>query len=146
MKKSSKRKPRPIYNPMIVVNHTCGDELEIANWNTLNAFTHGVADEAHYKHFVDMANILQIAGQLRPQYSLMAEFIINEVIPLLEAVKERLARIGKLGLAGGDLDILREFIMLYTAFWKQETSGFLVECQQQMQLFYAELVKNGVTV
>lgn len=124
---------------MMVVQHICGDELEIANYTTLDAFRYGVADASHYKHFVDMANILLIAGTLRKPAAILAEFIENDVMPILSSVKTRFDRVGKLGLAGGDIDVLRDFIQVYTAFWKQESSDFLVKCQQQMQAFYAEL-------
>lgn len=139
MRKSSKRKSRPIYKPLMVVNFTCGDELEIANYAALDAFRYGVADESHFRHFNDMANILLIAGTLRPQNALLAEFIKADVAPILASIKQRFERVGKLGLAGGDIDVLREFIMVYTAFWKQESSGFLVECQTQMNRYYSEL-------
>ena len=139
MKKQSKRKIRPIYKPLLVVNFTCGQELEIANYTTLDAFRYGVADETHFKHFNDMANILLIAGTLRTETEVLAEFIEGDVMPILTSIKTRFERVGKLGLAGGDIDILRDFIQVYTAYWKQESSGFLVECQQQMQRFYKEL-------
>lgn len=143
MKKSCKRKPRPIYYPMLVIESICGDELEIANYQCLNAFTHGVAEESHFRHFNDMANILLIAGTLRKQAALLAEFIEQDVMPILASIKNRFERVGKLGLAGGDIDVLREFIQVYTAFWKQESSGFLVECQSQMQVFYKELEEKN---
>jgi hypothetical protein len=139
MRKSCKRKQRPIYKPMMVVNFTCGQELEIANYTTLDAFRYGVADESHFRHFNDMANILLIAGTLRKEAETLAEFITNDVMPILTSIKARFERVGKLGLAGGDIDILRDFIQVYTAYWRQESSGFLVECQTQMQRFYREI-------
>jgi len=144
MRKICKRKARPIYKPMLVINFTCGQELEIANYTTLDAFRYGVADESHFRHFNDMANILLIAGTLRKQAALLAEFIEQDVAPILASIKKRFERVGKLGLAGGDIDILREFIQVYTAFWKQESSRFLVECQRQMQEFYKELEEKRV--
>jgi hypothetical protein len=141
MKKQSHRKPRPVYYPMLVINHTTGQELEIANWNCLNAFMHGVADESHFKHFNDMANVLIIAGTLRPEAKLMAEFIEHDVVPILQSIKTRFEKVGKLGLAGGDIEVLRDFIKVYTAYWKQESSTFLVECQTQMQAYYQELAE-----
>ena len=127
---------------MLVVNFTCGQELEIANYTTLDAFRYGVADVSHFKHFNDMANILLIAGTLRKEAKVLAEFIEGDVMPILSAIKARFERVGKLGLAGGDIDILRDFIQVYTAYWRQESSGFLVECQTQMRLFYQELAQK----
>ena len=132
-------KPKPVYYPMLVIDHACGKDLEIANWSCLNAFMRGVADESHFKHFNDMANVLLIAGTLKPKAVELAEFIEADVVPILQSVKTRFEKVGKLGLAGGDIEVLRDFIKVYTAFWRQESSGFLVECQTQMQAFYKEL-------
>lgn len=139
MKKSSKRTPRPIYKPMLVINHTIGEKLESANYAALSAFQYGVADESHFMHFNDMANMLLIAGSIRKEAALLAEFIENDVAPILTDIKKRFERIGKLGLAGGDIDVLRDFIKIYNAYWKQESSGFLIECQTQMNRYYAEI-------
>lgn len=140
MKKPRKAyKPKPTYYPMLVIDSICGQELEIANWNCLNAFMHGMANEAHFKHFTDMANVLLIAGTLHDDAALMAEFVQYDVVPVLQSIKARYEKVGRFGLTGGDVDVLRDFINVYTKYWKQESSGFLVECQTQMQLYYKEI-------
>lgn len=136
MRKQTHRKPRPIHYPMLVIDHVCGQELEIANWNCLNAFMHGLAAVSHFKHLNDMANVLIIAGTLRKEAKLMAEFVENDVVPILQSIKNRFEKVGRLGLTGGDIEVLRDFIKVYNAYWKQESSTFLVECQTQMQLYY----------
>lgn len=139
MRKQSKRKPRPTYYPMLVIDHVCGKELEIANWNCLNAFMRGVADESHFKHFNDMANVLLIAGTIKQKAALLAEFIEGDVLPVLMSIKTRYEQCGKFGLAGGDVDILRDFINVYIEYWRWESSNFLVQCQTEMQAYYASL-------
>lgn len=136
MKVKKQYKPKPKSLPMLV-NRFVNDSIEGAEeLAMLHAFQYGTATRKDYDYLVRMANMLNIASQMRgaiPQES------INAVNFLARLILERYQRTGKFGVNGDELSALRDVVTFYNSFWKRTSTTFYNDCIFQLNEFYAQL-------
>jgi hypothetical protein len=137
MRKQTHRKHTHASVPMLV-NRLLNENVETLQERAMiMAFQYGVATKQHYDYLVRMANMMNIANQLKP-----CDFTqdMSETINHLAAeIQERYNKHGKFGVSAHDLTTMRELAMAYDDYWKRQTTNLYNDCAYQLNAFYEEL-------
>ena len=124
---------------MLVMRTLHNTELEIRERMAVEALAKGFATENHYNTILDMQGILILAGCTEKHRRYAREYAENVIGPVLISIKERYSRTGKLGCAGGELKILKEFIKFYKSFWVRQPTELYITACEELQKFYDSL-------
>ena len=144
MKRSKKHRPIHPSVPMLV-NRMVNETVEtLAEHNVIVAFRFKVAQKEHYDYLVRMANMLNIAYQCKPSDE--AHHIYNHLDALAKAIFERYGRVGKFGVLGDELTLMRKLVLAYDAYWKRQTTTLYNHCAYELNAFYAELAQEKADV
>lgn len=131
--------------PMLVARFIQEQEIETVEYMAVHAFAHGFATDEHFNFLRRLMNILLVAGQTDKNRKYALEYADKKVKPVLRAIEQRWQKTAKLGVAGKELQTLREFIAFYQEFWKKQTGALYVFCEEQVDAFYKELEEKRRT-
>lgn len=140
-KKRTKRyQPKPVHHPMLVTRKL-EENIEAMNENImLTAFQYGVATKEHFDYLTQMSNLLNIASN-KKQLKATSDYVTH-LMAIVKSILDRYHAKGKLGVAGEELQRLREFVRDYQQFWVRQTVGLYNECVAELNAFYAELAEK----
>ena len=125
--------------PMLVARFIQEQEIETVEYMAVHALAHGFATDQHFNFLRRMMNQLLIAGQTDKSRKYALEYADKIAKPVLRSIEQRWHKTHKLGVAGKELETLREFVAFYQAFWKKQTGALYVFCEEQVNAFYQEL-------
>lgn len=138
MKKRNKSyKPRQTSIPMLV-NREIHETVErLEEHQMLSAFQYGYAVKEHFDYLVQMANMLNIAGQQKNLKGLQA--YVDAINKIAGNIKGRYNLTNKFGTTATELTGMRDLVKFYDKFWKLQTTTFYNECVAELNAYYAEL-------
>lgn len=137
MKKQRPRKQIHASVPMLV-NRLLNENVEtLQELSMVMAFQYGVADKQHYDYLVRMANMMNIANQIKPcDFTNDMKEHINHLAADIQA---RYNKHGKFGVCAHDLMLMRELVLAYDDYWKRQTTNLYNECAAELNAFYEDL-------
>lgn len=121
----------------MLVNRFVNDSIEGAEeLAMLHAFQFGTAGRKDYDYLIRMANMLNIASQIKGEILKDTAEAINFLARL---ILERYERTGKFGVNGDELSALRDVVVFFDSFWKRQTTDLYNDCVYQLNQFYDRL-------
>jgi hypothetical protein len=125
--------------PMVVMRAIFNKELETKERIALNKFTMGVAQPADYELFLDMTNMLIVAGTSADDRKYAREYAETNVLPAIQSIKARHDKTGKLGLTARERKALISLIEFSYQFWARNPIDLYDRCGKELKAYYNEL-------
>jgi hypothetical protein len=125
--------------PMIIMRSVYNKDLETKERIALNKFTMGVAQPADYELFLDMTNMLIVAGTSSEENRYAKDYAESTTLPALQSIKARYDKTGKLGLAAQERKVLIGLIEFSYQFWARNPIDLYHTCGQELKAYYNEL-------
>lgn len=134
-------KPRSVGMPSLVGRELFMKEEMIKERSMITAFSFGHATYVHWERLVWMANILNIAGQVKSdELTKQSALFMNEVATDILA---RQKRTGKFGVTGPQRQHLINLANKYEEFWQRQTSVFYNKCLDELYSYYDSLKEKA---
>ena len=124
---------------MLVVRTMNNTGMELQERACILAFSMGVANQKHFDLLLLMMNLLLVAGQTDEKRKYALTYAEVTIRPVMESIKARYKKTGKLGVAGTELQALKEFIEFNREFWKRQPGELYAFAVEQVEEFYKEL-------
>ena len=131
MRKHSRRKVRPCSAPMLVSRGIHNTDIEIRERMFVEAFANGYAGKEHFDNLTDMRNVLVIAAAHKDDQHTID--ICNAMSIPLQAIRERHAKTGRMGVTGEELKMMRVFVEVYRDWWLMQTVGLYEKACDELQ-------------
>lgn len=128
--------------PMIVMRSMFNKSMETRERMALNKFTMGVATQDDYALFMDMANMLVIAGTSDEGREYARIYAEDTVLPALAGIKNRWDKAGKLGLSAQERKVLIGLIEFSYQFWMRQPIDLYARCGAELLAYKKELVER----
>jgi hypothetical protein len=125
--------------PMIIMRSIYNKDLETKERVALNKFTMGVAQPADYELFLDMTNMLIVAGTSADDRKYAREYAEGTALPALQGIKARFDKTGKLGLNAQERKTLIALIEFSYQFWARNPIDLYQQCGLELKAYYNEL-------
>lgn len=139
MRKSARRKaekPRP---PMLVMRECVNKELETQELMAVHAFARGFATKKHFDLLMDMVNLLLLAGTASDETAYAQKYAEEVLIPMMNGVKARYDKTGKLGVSAAELSVMREMVEWSRQFWVRQPIELFHAAAEELRAFYVEV-------
>lgn len=118
MRKRGKYVRRPVSPPMIVCRGLQQDNLETKERIIVESFALGFADEYHLHAIQDMSNVLSLAAEYKKDDS--AKTMCEAMKICILNIMDRHKKTGRYGASGDELNLMREFVGVYSDFWLRQ--------------------------
>jgi hypothetical protein len=125
--------------PMVVMRSIFNKELETKERIALNKFTMGVAQPADYELFLDMTNMLIVAGTSADERKYARDYAETTALPAIQSIKARYDKTGKLGLTAHERKVLINLIEFSYQFWARNPIDLFHQCGRELKAYYNEL-------
>lgn len=111
--------------PAMVLREINANQMELKEQAMYLAFQRGVATSQHYYILIDIGNLLMLAGSSDESRQYALDYVKREVQPVVDSIRERFKRTGKIGASGPELVAIRKLIDWNIAFWKRQPGELL---------------------
>ena len=125
--------------PVLVTRTINQTKLETLERMTVNAFTQGHAQKKDFDILMEMMNVLLVAGHSSNERTYAKEYVEQKIRPVMESIKSRYDRTGKLGVTMPEKRQLIEFVDFNDYFWIRQPAELFITCEREVLKFYAEL-------
>ena len=120
-KRCHTRTVRPVKPPMLINRGLINDDLETRERQFVEAFAGGWATVVHFDNLADMRDCLILAAEVKHDTQTIA--MCRAAGIALINIRDRYATTGRMGVAGAELQTLREFCGVYADFWMRGSVG-----------------------
>lgn len=129
----------PARPPMLVMRGLVNERLETRERAIIEAFALGYADHEHFDSLVDMHGVLLLAGSTSDKRKPAMIYAKETLGPVIQSIRERHGRTGKLGCNAQELKVLRGFVSMYRDFWLHQPMGLYEAACEHLQEHYRRL-------
>lgn len=124
--------------PMLVMRTIHNTGMESRELMAVHAFAHGFATTEHFDLLTYMMNIMLLAGSTSKKRKYAEKYAEKKVKPVITSIRDRYIKTGKLGVAGIELEVLREFVEFNKQFWLRQPSELFATACAEVDAFFTE--------
>lgn len=134
-----KRQKGLVTPPMLVMRGVVNDAHETRERAAVEAFSGGWATTEHFDIISDMQGVLVLAGSTSEKRKPTMMYAQHTVGPVLESIRKRYERLGKMGCTSAELKVLRGFVTHYRDFWLKQPLALYEAAVHELQRLYDSL-------
>ena len=129
MKKSCKRKPRPIFAPTMIAMLN-NPEVGIQERMSIEAMVGGWAQKTHFNQLADCRDMLLIAAKEKDANDILGVCALAGIA--LTNIRERYDRTGRFGATGDEVNALRFLADVSEDFWLRQGGGQFIRAEMAL--------------